>query len=70
MMVCTSTVYRFMMFIHFNLEFSGEEIKVKVALREMLGQRFDSRKFFFCSIFREITFLTSLRFLQYYGSRF
>jgi hypothetical protein len=30
----------------------------------------DSRKFFFCSIFLEITFLTSLRFIQYHGSRF
>jgi hypothetical protein len=34
------------------------------SLREVCGQMFDSQKFFFCSIFREITFLTSLRFLQ------
>jgi hypothetical protein len=69
-MVCISTVYRFTVVIYFNLEFWGQEIKVKVAMRETLGQRFDSQKFFFCSIFREIIFLTSLRFLQYHGSRF
>jgi hypothetical protein len=69
-MVCISTGYRFKMFINFNLEFSGEEIKDKVTMRETCGQRFDSRKFFVCSIFRDITFLTSLRFLQCYGSRF
>jgi hypothetical protein len=69
-MVCISTGYRFTMFIYFNLEFSGEEIKIKVAMRETCGQRFDSRMLFFCSIFRDITFLTSLRFLQYHGSKF
>jgi hypothetical protein len=35
-----------------------------------LWMGFYSWKFFFCSIFRDITFLTSLRFLQYHGSRF
>jgi hypothetical protein len=33
-MVCISTVYRFTMFVYFNLEFSGEEIMVEVAKRE------------------------------------
>jgi hypothetical protein len=72
LMVCMSTVYRFTMFMYFKLIFVGEEkeIKVKVAMKETLGQRIDSRKFFICSIFRDITFLKSLRFLQYHGYRF
>jgi hypothetical protein len=69
-MVYISTVYLFTVFIYFNLEFSGEEIKVKVFMWETWDKRFESRKFFFCSIFRDITFLASLRFLQYHGSRF
>jgi uncharacterized membrane protein len=69
-MAFISTVYRSTVFIYFNLEFSGKEIKVKVDMREKRRQRVDSRKVLFCSIFQDITFLTSLRFLQYHGSRF
>jgi hypothetical protein len=69
-MVYKSMMYRCKMFMYFKLQFSGEEIKVKVAMKERRGQGLDSREVFFCSIFRFITFLTSLRFLQYHGSRF
>jgi hypothetical protein len=66
MMVRISTVYRFTMFMYSNLQFLAK----KSRSRETWGQWFDSWKVFSCSIFRDITFLTSFRFLQYHGSRF
>jgi hypothetical protein len=51
-------------------EFSGEEMKVKVAKRETLGQRFGSRKLIFCFIFRDVILLASLRLLQRFYATF
>jgi hypothetical protein len=62
------TVYRLTMCMSFDVEFSGKEMKVKVAKWEMWGQRFDSRKIFFC-IFFGCYFLRSLIFLHCYVSR-
>jgi hypothetical protein len=69
-MVCISTGYRFAMFMYFNLESSRKENQGQGRYEGNMTSEVDSRKSFFCSIFRDITFLTSLRFLQYHGSRF
>jgi hypothetical protein len=69
-MVCISTVYGCTVFIYFNLEFSGIENQGQGFYEGNVRLQVDSRKFFFFSNFREITFMTSLRLLQYHGSRF
>jgi hypothetical protein len=69
-MVCISTGYSFTVFIHFNLEFSGEENQGQGCYERNVRSVVRFSEILLCSIFRDITFFASLRFNQYHGSRF
>jgi hypothetical protein len=71
-MVCMSTVYRFTVFIYFNLEFSGEENQGQGQGRheENVRSEIQFSEVLLLLHFWDINFLASLRFLQYHRSRF
>jgi hypothetical protein len=69
-MVCISTVYRFTLFIYFNFEFTGGENQGQGRYEENVRSEVRFSEVLILLYFREITFLTPLRFLQYHGSRF
>jgi hypothetical protein len=63
-MVCISTVYRFTVFLYFNLDFSDEENQGQGQHEENVTSEVRFSEVHLLLYFREITFLTSLRFLQ------
>jgi hypothetical protein len=69
-MVFISTVYRFTVFIYFNLKFSGEGNQGQGRYEGNVRSEVRFSEVLLLLYFPGDYFLTSLRFLQYHGSRF